>query len=104
MQTGNRTKTPAKRLAVACRLLLLSLVVWFLRRPKSAAVAHLERIAIAETIAQLSGTTGHLFVEVGDPVKSGQVVLADEPTGRRRTASCRSTTAGYRKQTSARTA
>lgn len=104
MQTENRTKTPAKWLAVACLLPLLGVVVWFLRRPKSAAVAHPERIAIAETTAQLSRTIEHLFVEVGDPVKSGQVVLADEPTGRRRIACWRSTTAGYRKQTSARTA
>ena len=94
MPTGNRTKTPAKWFAVACLLLLLGVVVWFLRRPKSAAVAHLEQVAIAETMAQLPGTIEHLFVEVGDPVKSGQVVLADEPTGRRRIASWRSTTAG----------
>ena len=55
--------------------------MWFLRCPKSAAIVHPERVSITETIAQLSGTIEHLFVKVGDRVKSGQVILADEPTG-----------------------
>ena len=97
MQNREPDEDASQWLAVACLLPLLGVVVWFLRRPKSAAVAHPERIAIAETMAQLSATIEHLFVEVGDPVKSGQVVLADEPTGRRRIACWRSTTAGYRK-------
>ena len=89
MQTENRTKTPAKWLAVACLLLLLGVAVWFVRRPQSVAVVHPERVSITETIAssariggvqesavgaQFSGTIEHLFVKVGDRVTAGQPI------------------------------
>lgn len=79
MQIENRTKIPAQRLAVACLVLLLpGVAVWFLRRPKSAAVVHPERVSITETIAssarlslsresaagaQFSGAIEHLICE-----------------------------------------
>ena len=89
MQTENRKKTRVKWLALACLLLVVGAVLWFLRRPKSVAVVHPERVSMTETIAssarvggvqesaigaQFSGTVEHLFVKLGDRVSAGQPI------------------------------
>ena len=81
MPTENRTKTPAQMVSRSSLLLLRVWPLWFLRRAKSAPLVHPERVSITETIAQLSGTIEHLFVKVGNRVKSGQVFWGDWELG-----------------------
>jgi multidrug efflux pump subunit AcrA (membrane-fusion protein) len=89
VQLEKPKKTRAKWLALACLLILVCAVAWFLRRPKSVAVVHPERVSMTETIAssariggvqesaigaQFSGTVEQLFVKVGDRVSAGQPI------------------------------
>jgi HlyD family secretion protein len=89
VQLENLKKAQAKWLALACLLIVVCVVVWFLRRPKSVAVVHPERVSMTETIAssariggvqesaigaQFSGTVEHLFVKVGDRISAGQPI------------------------------